>query len=64
MFDSKKSICIETDASDFTIEEYLTQEYKKKHHFIVYHFRKMSSAEQNYNIHDKELLMIVKCLDQ
>ena len=64
MFDSKKSIHIKTDASDLIIKRCFMQEYKRKHHFIAYHFRKMSSVEQNYNIHDKELLAIMKCLDQ
>ena len=64
MFNSKKSIHIKTNASDLTIEECLMQEYEGKHHLIVYHFKKMSSAEQNYDIHDKELLVIVECLDQ
>ena len=45
MFNLKKSICIETDASDLIIEECFMQEYKRKHHLIVYHFKKMSSAE-------------------
>ena len=64
MFNPKKLICIETNTSDLAIEECLMQEYNGKWHPIAYHSQKMSPAEQNYNIHDKELLAIVKCLDQ
>ena len=64
MFNPKKPIRIETDASDLAIGGCLTQEYDGKHHPIAYHSRKMSPAEQNYDIHDKELLAIVECLDQ
>ena len=64
MFDPKKPIRIETDASDLAIGGCLTQEYDGKWHPIAYHSRKMSPAEQNYDIHDKELLTIVECLDQ
>ena len=64
MFNSKKLICIEMDASDLAIGECLMQEYNGKWHLIAYHSQKMSSAEQNYDIHDKELLTIMECLDQ
>ncbi len=62
MFDPNKPIQIETDASDFAIGMCLTQEFNGKRHPIAYHSRKMSPAEQNYDIHDKELLAIVVAL--
>lgn len=64
MFNSELPIQIETDASDRAIGACLTQERDGKRHPIAYHSRKMSPAEQNYDIHDKELLAIVVALQQ
>ena len=63
MFDTKKPSRIETDASDLAIGACLTQEYEGKWHPVVYMSRKLSPAEQNYDIHDKELLAIVAALE-
>ena len=53
---------IETDASDLAIGACLCQEKDSKWHPIAYYSRKMSAAEQNYDIHDKELLAVVCAL--
>jgi hypothetical protein len=63
LFDPKKPIQIETDASDLAIGACLSQQYDKKWHPVAYYSRKMSPAEQNYDIHDKELLAIVVSLE-
>ena len=62
MFDTKKPIQIETNASDRVIGACLTQLVDRKRHPIVYFLRKMLPAEQNYEIYDKELLVIVAAL--
>jgi transposase InsO family protein len=62
MFDGTKPIQIETDASDRAIGACLTQEREGKRHPIAYFSRKMTPAEQNYEIYDKELLAIVAAL--
>jgi hypothetical protein len=62
MFDPKKPLILETDASDYAIGACATQEHNGKRHPIAYYSRKMSLAEQNYDIHDKELLAIVLAL--
>jgi len=62
MFDPKKKVIIETDASDFAIKAYLTQETQGSRHPIAYFLRKILLAEQNYEIYDKELLAIVAAL--
>ena len=62
MFDPKKPILLETDASDYAIGACITQETDEERHPIAYYSRKMSPAEQNYDIHDKELLAIVSAL--
>lgn len=63
MFDTHKPIHLETDASDLAIGACLTQEHDGKRHPVAYYSRKMSTAEQNYDIHDKELLAIVASLE-
>jgi len=50
---------IETDASDLVIGACLCQQKDGKWHPVAYYSRKMSPAEQNYDIHDKELLAVV-----
>jgi hypothetical protein len=64
MFDSNKSIQIETNASDLTINACLNQKYESKWHSMTYYSRKLSSTEQNYDIHDKKLLIIIASLKQ
>ena len=59
MFNSKKSIRIETNASNLIIDVCLNQENENKQHFVTYFSRKFSSTKQNYDIHDKELLAII-----
>ncbi|SYW81941.1 uncharacterized protein UHO2_00426 [Ustilago hordei] len=55
---------LETDASDFAITGVLKQEHEGRWHPVAFYSRKMSSAEKNYEIHDKELLAVVTCLTQ
>ena len=56
---------VETDASDGVIAGVLSQEHSKGVWKPVGYFSKtMSPAELNYPIHDKELLAIVKSLQQ
>ena len=63
MFDTEKLSRIETDASDLAIGTCLTQEYKGRWHPVAYISRKLSLAEQNYDIYNKELLAIVAALE-
>ena len=62
MFDGEQPIQVETDASDKAIGACLTQEYDKKRYPIAYYLRKLTLAEQNYNIYNKELLAVVAAL--
>ncbi|KAJ1572433.1 hypothetical protein NDA12_001073 [Ustilago hordei] len=55
---------LETDASDFAIAGVLKQEHEGRWYPVAFYSRKMSSAEKNYEIHDKELLAVVACLTQ
>ncbi|KAJ1584992.1 hypothetical protein NDA15_001756 [Ustilago hordei] len=51
---------LETDASDFAIAGVLKQEHEGQWHPVAFYSRKMSSAEKNYEIHDKELLAVYR----
>ncbi|KAI7411517.1 hypothetical protein KC336_g12012 [Hortaea werneckii] len=61
IFDPSKSTTLETDASDKAIGACLSQpDDKGKLRPVAYLSRKMTPAELNYEIHDKELLAIVE----
>ena len=62
MIDMNSSIKIKTDASDLIIEIFFNQQIDNKWHSATYFSRKLSSTEQNYNIHDKKLLIIIAVL--
>src|SRR5437660_3489214 len=59
-YDPRTDVIIETDASNFVIGCVLSQDWNNKLHPVAFHSKKMSSAERNYEIHDKELLAIVE----
>jgi hypothetical protein len=64
-FDPAKKIILETDSSDFAIGACLNQpDENGKFKPIAYYSRKLSPAELNYDIHDKELLAIVVAFEQ
>ena len=52
------------DASDLAIETYILQMHNEKWYSVIYFLRKLTSVEQNYNIHDKDLLTIITTLKQ
>jgi len=50
---------VETDALDYTLATILSICNKEnKVHLVVFHFCTFTTAELNYDIHDKELLAI------
>jgi hypothetical protein len=56
---------IETDTSDRVIAEVFSQQHSDREWYSVAYFLKtMAPAEYNYSIHNKEMLAIVKSLDQ
>jgi len=59
-FDSIKPIIIETDTLDFAIGAVLSQRDDENHlHPVAFYSRKFQPVEINYEIHDKELLVVV-----
>ena len=65
-FDPNLETILETDASDYIVLGILSQKYLENDklvlHPVAYLSEKMSSAECNYGIGNKELLAIVACL--
>jgi len=63
--DTSKPFFLETDASDFAIAGILSQmDSSEKLHPVAYYSRKLTTAEVNYEIHDKELLAIIASFHQ
>ena len=61
-------VYINTDAvvvflmSDFAVGACLYQIKDEQQRLIAYQFKKLSESEKRYEVHDKELLAIVKVL--
>ncbi len=53
---------LKTNASDFTVDTCLYQIKNEQQRLIVYQSRKLSELKKRYEVHDKELLAIVKAL--
>ena len=62
----KKPLMIETDASDLAKGAVLSQyeDSDKKLHPVAFYSKKFSPAELNYDIHDKEIVVIVDCFKE
>ncbi len=63
-FDPEKPTIVEADASGYATGGVLLQERDGVWYPCAYLSKKMSPAEANYEIHDKELLAIVQCLKE
>ena len=58
-------IKIKIDLLDFILRVYIVQKYKDKIWYLVaYYSRKLIPPELNYNIYNKELLVIVAVLKE
>src|SRR6185369_9810396 len=65
MFDPRKPVRVETDASNYALGAILSQPGDDgKWRPTFYHSRKFSGAELNYDVHDKELLGVVDAFEQ
>jgi transposase InsO family protein len=64
-YDPELESMIETDASDRVLAGMLSQLHPDGEWYLVaYYSKTMAPAECNYEIHDKEMLAVVKSLDQ
>jgi hypothetical protein len=60
-----KPFTVETDVSDFTLGAILSQSgIDGLLHLVVFYSRKLTSAEINYQVYDKELLVIITAFEQ
>jgi transposase InsO family protein len=55
---------IETDASNEVVAGVLSQQEEGNWHPVAYYSKTMSPPEQNYEIHDKEMLAIIRALEE
>jgi hypothetical protein len=55
---------IETDTSDEVVAKVLSQKHKEHWLPVAFFSKTMNPAECNYQIHDKEMLAIVKSLKE
>jgi hypothetical protein len=63
VFRNRELLWFETDVLDLAIGMCAKQERDGKWHPIAYYSWKFTSAEENYDVHDKELLAIVVALE-
>jgi len=62
LFDHTCTTVMKTDFSDWCINETLLQLINNVWRLYVYYLKKNASAECNYEIYDKEMLIIIQCL--
>jgi Reverse transcriptase (RNA-dependent DNA polymerase)/RNase H-like domain found in reverse transcriptase len=63
-YDPELPTKIETDASDGVVAGILSQQHGNEWHPIAYFSKTMAPAERNYDIHDKEMLAIIRALNE
>ena len=62
--DLDKKMRVETDISDFVTRKILSMKYEdEKWKLVAYISKLLNEAERNYEIHDKEMLAIIRCLE-
>ena len=62
--DIDKQFCLETDASDFATSAVLSILKDDKWHPVTYSSHSMSPEERNYPIADKEMLIVIRSLEE
>ena len=64
VLDSGKKMRIEINASDYTIEKILSIKYKnEKQRPVAYLLKLLNKTERNYEIHNKEILAVIRRLE-
>jgi len=63
--DLDKEMRVEADASEYAIGGVLSMKCEdKKWRLVAFILKSLNEAERNYEIHNKEMLAIVRCLDK
>ena len=64
VLDLDKKMRIEVDALDYTMKEVLSMEYKDgKWRPVAFLSKSLNETERNYEIHDKEILAVIRELE-
>jgi len=62
--DLDKEFRVEADASNYATEEVLSMKYSDElWRPVAFISKSLSNTERNYEIHDKEMLAVVRCLE-
>ena len=62
--DLDKKIRMEVDVSDYAMEEILSIEYEdRKQQLVAFLSKSLNETERNYKIHDKEVLAVIRRLE-
>ena len=62
--DLNKKMRVETNVSDFAIGKVLSMKCEdKKWRLVAYILKSLNETKRNYEIHDKEMLAIIRCLE-
>ena len=62
--DLDREMRVEADASDFAMRGVLLMKCEdEKWRPVAYIPKSLNEAERNYKIHDKEILVIIRCLE-
>ena len=62
--DLNKEMRVEADASDFATGGVLSMKCEdERWRLVAYISKSLNEAERNYEIHDKEMLAIIRCLE-
>jgi len=64
LFDHTCTTVMKTDFSDWYIDKTLLQLVNNVWRLCAYYLKKNTSAECNYKIYDKEMLIIIWCLKE
>jgi len=64
ILDIDKEMRVETDASDYAMEGVLSTRYKDgKWRPVAFISKSLNTTERNYKIHNKEMLVVIRCLE-
>jgi len=64
ILDLDKEMRVEADISDFAMGGVLSMKCEnEKWRLVAYILKSLNEAEKNYEIHDKEMLVIIRCLE-
>ena len=64
--DDSKAFCIKADSSDYATGSILSQQSTddQKWHPIAFYSKSLNTVEWNYEIHDKEMLAVMRSLEE